>query len=139
MLKNKTLYCIVLAGLLVGCQKTEPPSDRPAVTLPVYTAGDANKGKLLYADECGQCHQLQIGNNRKAPQLLKIYGAKAGILTDYQYSDTLKNSQIIWTAENIDRYIANPKQNIPNTKMKTDPITDEQVRKDIIAYLSTLR
>lgn len=138
-MKYQNYVWLLLLGGLVGCQKSQPPFERPAVSLPVYTQGDAIKGKTLYEQECGQCHQLQAGQNRKSPQLMKVYGAKAGILTDYQYSEALKNSQLVWTAENIDRYIADPKNTIPNTKMKTDPITDEQVRKDIIAYISTLR
>lgn len=134
------LVIIGLVGGLVACDKpTIPPSSRPITTLPVYTAGDVNKGKTYYEQECEQCHKRQIGQNEKGPQLLNIYGAKSALLTDYQFTDALKNSQIVWTAEALDSYIADPKKAVNGTRMRSEPINDEQKRKDIIAYLSTLK
>ncbi|WP_410471558.1 c-type cytochrome [Faucicola mancuniensis] len=129
---------LVIGIGLVGCEK-QPPSERPAVSLPVYTQGDSVKGKTYYDQECEQCHKLVAGNNKKGPQLSKIYGAKSALLTDYQYTDALKNSQITWDSTELDRYIANPKQAINGTRMRSDPINDKQMRQDIIAYISTLR
>ena len=37
---------LVIGIGLVGCEK-QPPSERPAVSLPVYTQGDSVKGKNL--------------------------------------------------------------------------------------------
>ena len=124
--------------LLTGC-KHQPPSQRPAVQMPVYTAGDARHGQQLYEQQCQNCHKLQVGFNEKAPQLLRVYGAKAAVLSDYEYTEALKNSQTVWTADALDNYIANPKQAIPGTRMRSKPIADAQQRQDIIAYLSTLR
>lgn len=123
---------------IVGCEK-KPPSQRAAVTLPIYTQGDAEKGKQQYLDNCEKCHHLQVGNNEKGPQLLRIYGSKSAQLTDYSYTDALKNSNLTWTAENLDKYIANPKQTIAGTRMRSEPVADAAVRQNIIAYLSTLR
>ena len=82
---------------------------------------------------------LSQATTKKGPQLSKIYGAKSALLTDYQYTDALKNSQITWDSTELDRYIANPKQAINGTRMRSDPINDKQMRQDIIAYISTLR
>ena len=133
-----TITAIIAAVGLVGCQH-KPPSERPSVTLAAYTQGDADKGKTYYETDCQKCHKLQAGNNEKGPQLLRIYGAKSALLTDYQYTHALKNSHLTWTVDNLDRYIANPKQTIQGTRMRSEPITDEQKRHDIIAYLATLR
>lgn len=132
---------IVVSGViisLIGCQKPAP-AERPAVTLPADTAGDVATGKQQFEQDCAKCHRLKAGANEKGPQLLRVYGATAGGLADYQYSDALKNSHLIWTADKLDSYIANPKQAVPDTKMKADPITDSKERQNIIAYLSTLR
>lgn len=129
---------LLLAMAVVGCQR-QPPSERPAVTASVYTQGDATAGKQQYEDNCLKCHKLQAGSNEKGPQLLKVYGAKSALLTDYKYSDALKNSNLTWTADNLDKYIQNPKQTVAGTRMRSDPISDAKVRQDIIAYLSTLR
>lgn len=49
--------CIVIA---TGCQH-QPPAQRPAVTLPVYSQGDADNGKKQYEEACLKCHKLQLG------------------------------------------------------------------------------
>lgn len=123
---------------LSGC-KRQPPSQRPNVMLPAYTKGDSEKGKALYETACEKCHRLQPGNNEKGPQLMRIYGAQSALLSDYQYTDALKNSHQTWTADALDAYIADPKKAIPGTRMRSEPIANARDREDIIAYLSTLR
>lgn len=136
---NNTLTTLVCMSLLLtGCQRT-PPAERPAVTAIAYTQGDAVLGQQQYDKACGNCHKLQAGSNQKAPQLMRIYGAKSALLTDYKYSDALNNANMVWTADTLDSYMANPKQAIPGTKMKSDPVNDPTQRQNIIAYLSTLR
>ena len=124
--------------LLSACEKT-PPDYRDTVTLPLYTEGDADNGALIYQDACGQCHQLNPGLNKKGPQLMNIYGAKAAELADYTYSEGLKTSGWVWNAETLDTYIADAEKAMPDSKMLSDPMPDAQERTDVIAYLSTLR
>lgn len=52
--------------LLTACGERTPPDYRDPVTLPLYTEGDADNGALIFADACGQCHQLSPGSNKKA-------------------------------------------------------------------------
>lgn len=128
-----------LLGLtLAACEKT-PPDYRPEVTLPEYTQGDADRGKVLYKEVCSQCHQLTPGLNKKGPQLMNIYGAPAALLKDYKYSQGLQSSGWVWDAKTLDPYIADPQAAISDSKMLADPLPDAKERADIIAYLSTLR
>lgn len=124
--------------LLTACEKT-PPDYRAPVTLPLYTEGDADNGALIYQDACGQCHQLNPGLNKKGPQLMNIYGAKAAELEDYNYSEGLAASGWVWDAKTLDPYIADAEKAMPDTKMLSDPMPDAKERADVIAYLSTLR
>lgn len=124
--------------LLSACERT-PPDFREKVVLPVYTKGDADNGSLIYEDACGQCHQITPGLNKKGPQLLNVYGAPAGDLADYDYSEGLKNSGWVWDAETLDPYIADAEKALPESKMLSDPMPDASERADVIAYLSTLR
>ena len=128
----------LLSLTLVACEKT-PPDYRPEVTLPAYTQGDADNGKLLFKDYCSQCHQLTPGLNKKGPQLMNIYGAPAALLKDYQYSQALQSKDWVWDVKTLDPYIADPKKVLSETKMLSDPIPNTEERADIIAYLSTLR
>lgn len=130
------LVAAVLA--LTACDRT-PPDYRDPVTLPLYIEGDADNGALIYKDACSQCHQLNPGLNKKGPQLMNIYGAKAAQLEDYNYSEGLTTSGWVWDAETLDPYIADAEKAMPDSKMLSDPMPDAKERADVIAYLSTLR
>ena len=125
--------------LLTACGERTPPDYRDPVTLPLYTEGDADNGELIFADACGQCHQLNPGSNKKGPQLMNIYGASAASLADYDYSEGLAASGWVWDAETLDPYIADAEKAMTDSKMLADPIPDASERADVIAYLSTLR
>ncbi len=124
--------------LLSACERT-PPDTRAAVTLPVYTQGDADRGAIIYKEACSQCHQLTPGLNKKGPQLMNVYGAPAAQLKDYDYGDALAKSGWVWNAETLDPYIADAELALPESKMLADPMPDASERADVIAYLSTLR
>lgn len=135
---------IALSGILIAmfsltaCERT-PPDYRDPVTLPVYNAGDADNGAIIYEEACSQCHQLSPGSNKKGPQLMNIYGAPAADLEDYEYGTALTSSDWVWDAETLDPYIADAQKAMPESKMLSDPMPDADERADIIAYLSTLR
>ena len=131
-----TTTIMILA--MVGCADKPPPDSRAIVTAAVYDKGDAVRGKQLYEDNCLECHKLQPGRNSKGPQLLGVYGAPAGALADYDYTSAMTNSGWTWDATTLDTYLADAEKALPDTRMYVDPIPDERVRHDIIAYLSTL-
>jgi cytochrome c len=101
------------------------------------SGGDAERGSSLYASDCAECHSVREGKDKKGPSLYGIYGAKAGQRPGFKYSDTMLSSQIVWNAENLSRYLADPRAVVPNGKMKTDAaVSDAQERADLIAYLA---
>ena len=105
--RNALIAAFMVTSLLTlsACERT-PPDFRQPVTMPLYTEGDADNGALIYEDACAQCHQLTPGSNKKGPQLVNIYGAKAAVLSDYKYSEELVASGWVWDAETLDPYIA---------------------------------
>src|SRR6516164_10211141 len=103
--------------------------------------GNAEKGKAVFA-KCGICHQVGPGaKTLVGPELNGIVGRKAASIADYtMYSAGMKklgDSGWVWTEENIDKWIANPKAMIPDSSMALAfvGIPDAQERADIIAYL----
>ena len=136
-----TLYLglgIASTAMLSGCERI-PPDYRPQTSLAIYGEGDADKGSIIYEEACGQCHQLTPGLNKKGPQLMNIYGAKAAQLADYDYSKGLTSSGWVWDAKTLDTYIADSEKAITDSKMLADPMPNANERSDVIAYLSTLR
>jgi cytochrome c len=63
-----------------------------------------------------------------------VVGRRAGSASGYVYSAALKNSGITWDEAQLDRWLSNPSNLVPGTKMFFK-IDDRQVRADIIAYL----
>ena len=111
-----------------------------AATLLVAASGavhaqDAAAGEKDFL-VCRACHQ--IGPDAKisvGPVLNGVVGRKAGTFPDYNYSPANKESGIVWTPEQLNRYLESPQAVIPHTKMIFPGLKDEQKRKDVIAYL----
>ena len=101
-------------------------------------AGDAEAGGKLFKRMCGGCHQ--IGESARAffgPQLNGIVGRAAASTTDYQYSDAMKSSGVVWTREKLAAYIEDPKAVVSGTRMIFWGISDQEKIDDLLAYMET--
>lgn len=96
-----------------------------------HATGNAARGQTLYKG-CADCHS--INENAVGPMHKGVVGRKAGGVAGYDYSPDLKKSGIVWTEENLDKWLAGPQAMVPETKMFFD-VPDAQDRADIIAYL----
>jgi cytochrome c len=111
---------------------------------PALAEGDAAKGKAAFA-KCGICHQIGPGaKTLVGPELNGVVGRKAASVADYEamYSPGMKKLGAdgwVWTEENIDKWIADPKALIPDSPMALafPGVPDAGERADIIAYLKT--
>ena len=97
--------------------------------------GDPAHGKALY-QACTGCHS--IDENELGPKHRGVFGRHAGSIADYAYSAALKTSGLTWDSATLDRWLANPSQLVPGTKMYFK-IDDAKSRADIIAYLEQLK
>lgn len=94
-------------------------------------------GKAAFAN-CSACHTLDKGAaNGAGPNLFGIVGKAAGETAGFAYSDALKASGIIWTAAELDSFIANPSAKVPGTTMVAGAIADSAKRKAVIAYIES--
>jgi len=111
---------------------------------PALAQGDAAKGKAAFA-KCAICHQIGPGaKTLVGSELNGAVGRKAASVADYasMYSPGMKKlgeQGFVWTAGNIDKWIADPKALIPDSPMALafQGIPDAAERADIIAYLQT--
>lgn len=86
---------------------------------------------------CRACHQIGPGAKiAVGPVLNGVVGRKAGTYPGFDYSPANKDSGIVWTPEELDKYLTNPQAVVPHTKMIFPGLKDEQKRKDVIAYLA---
>jgi len=126
------VFSLAVAGLTVV-----------ALTSSALAEGDAAKGKAAFA-KCGICHQVGPGaKTLVGPELNGIVGRKAASVAEYaMYSAGMKKLGAdgwVWTEENIDKWIADPKAMIPDSPMALafPGVPDAAERADIIAYLKT--
>jgi cytochrome c len=105
----------------------------------VHAAGDAKRGANVFAEECGDCHSAVPGKDKKGPTLTGVIGRKAGSVASFaDYSDAMKASGIVWSAERIEAYITAPKKVVPGGKMKYDGLGEAASRADVIAFVQSL-
>jgi cytochrome c len=95
-------------------------------------AADAARGKKLWDQKCGTCHE----RSSMGPPYKKIYGQGAGRVPGFVYTEAVEGSNITWTEETLDKWLADPDKFIPGNRMgfKTRNAAE---RADIIAYLKT--
>ena len=102
-------------------------------------AGDAAKGKDLFA-RCMICHTAdKDGPNRVGPNLFGVVGRKAGTLPGYSYSTAMKSSGITWDEDVLAKYLVAPSKMVPGTKMPFGGFSDPAQAADVAAYLATLK
>ena len=88
---------------------------------------------------CQSCHESTAGAGPSVgPNLFGVGGRKAGSGKDFDYSDAMKASSIVWSADTLTAFITDPNKTIPGNKMDYsggDPATAKQ----IADYLMTLK
>lgn len=101
--------------------------------------GDAVQGKAVFA-RCAICHKAEKGaGNGLGPNLFGIVGRKAASLEGFEYSGPMKASGLIWTPDNLSKWVAGPAKMVPGTKMAFPGITSKGEVRDVVAYLGTLK
>jgi cytochrome c oxidase assembly protein subunit 11 len=93
---------------------------------------DAVHGQALFAERCSACHA--VDRNKLGPKLAGVVGRRVGSAAGFNYSSALKNADFVWSADRLDRWLADPRAFIPGTKMPVR-VLDAPSRKDLIAYL----
>ncbi len=113
-----------------------------ASTLPLKAqAQDAAAGEALFGSRCTACHTAEEGGiSGSGPNLFGVSGAVAsnrGI--EFNYSDALIDSGVIWDEGNLDAWLESPDDFVPGNKMPFPGLAAAGERADIIAFLMTLK
>ena len=109
------------------------------LSVPVRAA-DAENGADLFDTYCSDCHSVAAKiANRKGPSLFRVWGRKAGSMAGFSYSPAMVQSNMVWNAQSLDAYLANPKAVVATGIMKFKGMPKADERADVIAYLATVR
>lgn len=93
-------------------------------------------GEVMFQHRCRVCHSNDMKHPSYGPPLKNIIGRKAGSVIGFNYSDALKNSGIIWTNENLRKWIKDNKSVMPGTRMRHIGVTDKTEQDFILHYLA---
>ena len=101
---------------------------------PTLAAGDPTAGQKVF-NKCKTCHEVDQPKNKVGPNLVGLFGRKAGSIADFKYSDAMKNSNVVWTETTLAEYVKQPKEFIVGNKMTFPGLKSDQEVADLIAYL----
>jgi cytochrome c len=69
------------------------------------------------------------------PSLFGVLGRKAGEIADFRYSPAMRNSNITWSPQTLDEFIADPQKAVPGNRMPFAGMPEAADRADLLAYL----
>ena len=101
---------------------------------PVLAQEAPADGERLFRTRCASCHSIDPGQNRIGPSLAGVLGRAAGKVDGARYAPALGGSDMVWSDETLDTFLANPRQAVPGTTM-TFALRDATQRGAIIAFL----
>ncbi len=141
VLHRLRLFFVLLgSGFLILGQSTFAVEDSNPALLTMSSIGDAKIGRTIFDKECSKCHTTIQNQHKKGASLYGIFGKKSGQIVGYEKtSQEMKEAAIIWNTKNLDLFIERPSQLIKDQKMKYKGISDQKSRKDLIAYLASIK
>jgi cytochrome c len=89
------------------------------------------------AKQCELCHNFGKGQGNKiGPDLYGVVGRSVASEAGFNYSPQLKAKGGTWTFDALDKWLLNPRADVPGTLMTFAGIPSERQRADVIAYLN---
>lgn len=103
----------------------------------LLASADLGKGEKVWG-KCRACHKTEDGVNSTGPYLYGVVGRDVGSVDGFGYSGALVAVADVWTPENLNGFLENPKGYAPGTKMSFSGLKKEKDRANLIAWLDSL-
>jgi cytochrome c len=99
----------------------------------LMAAADPAAGETVFK-KCAACHKLD-GANAVGPHLDGVVGRPVAAIEGFAYSDGMAAHGGDWTPEQLFTFLANPKGDVPGTKMSFAGLPKPEDRANVIAFL----
>lgn len=98
---------------------------------------DATRGKAIFA-QCAACHSVNKGENKIGPSLHELIARELGGVESFSsYSVAMSSSNLVWSKDNLRKFLSSPQQFLPGTSMPFGGIKDETALDDLLEYLGS--
>lgn len=104
----------------------------------LLAVADVAKGQKTFK-KCGACHTTdQGGKNKVGPNLWNIVGRGVAAVEGFNYSDAMASRGGSWSIAALNEFLANPKGNVPGTKMSFRGVKKDRDRANVLLFLQSL-
>ena len=104
----------------------------------LLASADPKRGENA-AKKCAACHTFNKGGRTLVgPNLWGVVGRSKASESGFNYSAALKAKGGNWSFDELNKFIANPRGDIPGTAMTFPGIPRATERADVLTYLNTL-
>lgn len=141
----KKFTALAALALLSACgsKLAEEASTTSDETTAEATDANATGTEVASADarpaawaQCAACHTVvKDAPHGLGPNLWAVAGTKSGDIKGYEFSPAMKAAGLTWDEATLDKYLTNPRETVPGTKMSFAGIADATKRKELITWL----
>ena len=102
--------------------------------------GDPAAGQGVFDQKCASCHSVaaDLTHGLLGPNLVGVVGRTAGTVAGWDFSAALKESKIVWTEENLSKWLTDSTGFVPMAQMDLK-VPSRIEREDVISYLKGLK
>ncbi|WP_029057791.1 c-type cytochrome [Stappia stellulata] len=137
---DKPGYEIVIAAADDEAEAEVIEPDVPPIGVRLASASAEDGEKLIRA--CASCHAFEQGGpNKVGPVLWNVVDRQPAGVDGFRYSGAMQDygdSTEAWSYDNLDAFLAAPKQLVAGTSMGYAGMRKPEDRANLIAYLRTL-
>lgn len=100
-----------------------------------YASADYATGRRVFM-QCSSCHSLAEGGpTLLGPNLHGLFDREVGGLDNYEYSSALQEASFQWTPDQLEEWLASPRNFLPGNKMSFAGVPRPDQRHAVIAYI----
>jgi len=135
---EKSAYQIESVTTVASTTTSETKSENSGTgnIMALFASASAAEGAKIFS-KCKACHSIaKGGGNKIGPALWGVLGRKAGSLSDYKYSKAMIAYGKPWSFEEMDGFLAKPKEWIKGTKMSYAGLKSAKDRASLILYMN---